>query len=723
MKKLFSKLTRLACLLLTFVMSFSFIACAGTGNEGEEDTTTNNQASSENTYIDTEDYESTVPEGVEEFGTHDYTAPMIEDKWLVKDGATLYTLVVPATTVEADKTAFNNSKREFLKFFEQATGIVLDVKIDTSLPVQTHSADQHYISLGKTTLLTSLGDTVDYSKEEVEALGGKIKTVDNNIYLMGYTDQGVLNMVYTFLTITFNWETYSANTVVIDENVTDLNLFDYDVFDIPDIGYSATSGYEKDEFPVNHVYGYNYPHPTEGGYYYGTRVRVAGDISFAPYHIFEGTPEELYNDPARKAQLSVCSGHNSLNFMQRTVYESLHPDWYDEKGVQLCYSAHGDEEEFELMTTYAANAYILTYMNYPVEKYPHQRLTHISCSDNMNMCTCDTCKDYRVNQSFNDSGILIRWVNRVAEKIRDWMQKPENERWRRDDFLIQTSAYYANEAPPAQINPDTGEWEPVSTEVVLGPNTNIKWAPIDADFQQSLFVADNKVTKDTFDGWVSVANGNIGYFMYNYNCNYHNYFYDGFDFYNTQVMNYIFARGDKQYYSENLHGNVPTEFGALISYVNAKLCYDSTLDSGKLIRNWFKAVYGSASGIMMDFFTELRVFNSLETTRIGKNGGRTNRNGVRDLFNWRLPTIQGWISKIDTALRIIEPLKRTNPEEWSRIAYNIELEVFSSIYIIYDQALNISPEVMRGYVNRIKDNVERWPEYRYVDKISVLTSI
>lgn len=334
MKSVFKKLTRLACLFLTFIMSFSFVACGDTSSdEGNAGTGTGNTGNSssptENTIIDTENYESSVPDGIEEFGTHIYTAPKIEDKWLVQDGTTKYSLVVPARTVEANKTAFNNSKREFLKFFEQATGIVLDVIVDEDLPAKDHAADQHYISLGKTSLLKSLGDKVDYSKAEVENLGGKIITFDNNIYLMGHTDQGVLNMVYTFLTITFNWETYSANTVVIDENVTDLNLFAYDVFDIPDIGYSATSGYEKAAFPVNHVYGYDYPHPTEGGYYYGSRVRVAGEISFAPYHIFEGTPEEVYYDPVAKAQLSTCSGHNSLVLMQRTKYEKLHPDWYD----------------------------------------------------------------------------------------------------------------------------------------------------------------------------------------------------------------------------------------------------------------------------------------------------------------------------------------------------------------------------------------------------------
>ena len=708
-------------------MAVTFVGCGGgegsTNNPGNSGNPGNNgnTTTGGDTTIDTDDYESSVPEGVEEWGTHILTAPKIENKWLVQNGGTTYKLVVPADTTEADKYAFRESRREFLNFFNQATGIVLDVEVDTALPQTTHSPDQHYISFGKTTLLESLeGEkAINYSKEEVGLIGGKIKTVDNNIYICSYTDQGLWNTVYTFLSITFNWECYSANTVVIDENVTDLNLFDYDVFDIPDILYQSTSGYEKNEFPVGGVYGYNHIHPTEGGYYYGHRMRAFNECSISPRHIFEGEPEDV--TPEMLSQIQTCSGHNSLKLMQREVYEKIHPAWYDEKGIQLCYSAHGDAEEFELMTTYLANAYILTYMQYPVEKYPHQRMVHLSITDDMNMCTCSTCNNYK-SLGYNDSGIIIRFINRVAEKVRAWMQEEGNEKYRRDDFMIETSAYYNVEAAPAEIDPATGEWKAVAEEVILGPNCLIKWAPIDADFQQSLFVEDNKVTKDTFDAWAVVASGNISYFMYNYNCNYHNYFYDAFDFYNTQVMNYILKRGHVKYYSENIHGNVPTEWGALISYVNAKLCYDSTLDSGKLIKNWFNAVFGPAAGVMMDMFNQERVFNHLETMRIDAYGGRSNRIRARENFHWDLEILQGWIGKADAGLRLIEHLKDTNPEEWSRIAYNIELEIFSLVYIIYDQAISLTAEQDQQYVSRIKNNVATWPEYRYVDKVSTFTN-
>ena len=45
--------------------------------------------------------------------------------------------------------------------------------------------------------------------------------------------------------LTFNWETYSANTTVIDRNVKNLNLRNYQVTDIPDVMYQPTSAYEK----------------------------------------------------------------------------------------------------------------------------------------------------------------------------------------------------------------------------------------------------------------------------------------------------------------------------------------------------------------------------------------------------------------------------------------------------------------------------------------------
>ena len=133
----------------------------------------------------------------------------------------------------------------------------LEVIIDDGLTVKTHQPDQHYISLDETTLFNSLKGTekeIDCSLGTVTANGGKIVTVDNNIYICGFSDKGTLNLVYTFLRLTFNWETYSANTTVYDTDVHDLKLKAYDVFDIPDIEYQDTSGYERKKILLNRDY-------------------------------------------------------------------------------------------------------------------------------------------------------------------------------------------------------------------------------------------------------------------------------------------------------------------------------------------------------------------------------------------------------------------------------------------------------------------------------------
>ena len=227
MKKIMKTLVKGLSLLLAVIMSMAIVGCGPSTNDP-----TANAKEPELIY----------------FGQHDYTAPDIEDKWLVKDGKTEYKVVIPADTKEASKTYFKEQKTEFVKFFEASTGIALQVLVDDGLSVKTHQPDQYYISLDDTTLFDSLKGTeneIDCSVGTVTRIGGKIVTVDNNIYINGFSDMGTLNMVYTFLSVTFNWETYSANTTVYDENVTDKNLKAYDVFDIPDTHYTPTSGYEK----------------------------------------------------------------------------------------------------------------------------------------------------------------------------------------------------------------------------------------------------------------------------------------------------------------------------------------------------------------------------------------------------------------------------------------------------------------------------------------------
>ena len=698
MKKLFKHLSKGLCLLLAVIMSVAVVGCGGndTDNGGNNGVT---DARDDLIY----------------FGTHDYTAPEIEDKWLVQNGTTEYQLVVPETTSEADKTTLVTAREEFLKFFQRATGITLEVKVDTTLPIQEHRPDQHYISFDETTLFNSLKGTdkeITYTYDELTLQGGKIVTVDNNIYFIGYTDRGTLNNVYTFLKIMFNWECYSANTVVHDENVKNLKMRNFAVVDVPDVEYQPTSGYEKSYWQYSSDYGYGFDHPTEGGYYYGTRMRAYMASYLQVTSVFEGKAEDLsYED---YIQLNRPGGHNSVAVMNYEKYKNIYPDWFASGGIQLCYTAHGNPESYELMVSYLAEMIKKALMERPRAEYPHHRSVDITISDTEKMCECEAC--IRESKIYKHSGLVVKFMNEVAKRVEEWMNLPQNEPYRREDLEIRHYAYLATEAAPAKLNETTGEWEAIDETVMMHKYTCIKYANINADYQQSLFCEDNKWVLDNFDAWVAVANGNIGYFMYNYNVSYHNYFYDGFDHYNTKAMNHYLAGGRSYYYSENIHGNVPTEFGALISYVNAKLCYDSTLDSGELIQNWFDAVYGNASGLMMEMFRMIRLFNHNELVRTDMYKRFSVFNPVHDRFDWKAEVIFSWINKADEALESISYLKETDPEEYDRIRYNIELEVVSPMFICYHQSkIILSEEQDSAFKNRIYQNSLRYPEYQYAD--------
>jgi hypothetical protein len=275
------------------------------------------------------------------------------------------------------------------------------------------------------------------------------------------------------------------------------------------------------------------------------------------------------------------------------------------------------------------------------------------------------------------------------------------------------------------MDPQTGNYKPVDDSVRVDRNSMIYWAPIDSDFQQSFFAEDNATNKNNFDAWAACLPEEegyecLGYFMYNYNVKYHNYFYDGFDFYNTEFYNYALSRGRAMYYSENIHGTTATEWGALISFLNAKLCYDSTLDTKKLMDDWFNAQFGPAAGVMKNLLNKMRVYNHLETLEHEKYGGRTNSIQVKEIYCWRPEVLFDWVETADAALRMIEPLKKTDPEAYSRYEYAIEIEAFCPIWIIYDQGLNLTNAQNQAFKSRIQNNKDRFSEFKFVDGTSLI---
>ena len=156
-------------------------------------------------------------------GTHIYTATDTNE-YLVKSGRTDYKLVVPAEITSTQEIA----NKEFEHLFKKATKINIEILTDDMV---TDASSGKYISLGRTKLLADSGIKVEY--EQLTTDGHRIVTKDDDIYLCGGTDYGTVFSVYTFMNLTFNYETYYFDCMEI-EKTSEKKLKNYDVTDIPD---------------------------------------------------------------------------------------------------------------------------------------------------------------------------------------------------------------------------------------------------------------------------------------------------------------------------------------------------------------------------------------------------------------------------------------------------------------------------------------------------------
>ena len=131
------------------------------------------------------------------------------------------------------------------------------------------------------------------------------------------------------------------------------------------------------------------------------------------------------------------------------------------------------------------------------------------------------------------------------------------------------------------------------------------------------------------------------------------------------------------------------DFGALKSYVSAKLMWDVDANVDELINNFFDNYYKEASSIMKKFFNEYRAYFCYLHEEFGFKGG------IGDLPNlfktskhWPYMRIQRFLDYIDMAYNEIEPLKTSDPEKYALLYNRLNKESLSWRYL----ELSIYPE-------------------------------
>lgn len=546
-------------------------------------------------------------------GTHIYNVGSTND-YLIKDGTSEYTIVIPASS----DASFRNAAMEMVECFAEATGVMLPLVTDEAF---ASSPTAKFISLGDTTLLRAQ----NISSIELGYSGIRIVTIDKCIYAFGKTVDASYYALYELLHQTINWEFFSNDCIAYDKDVKQIPLMNYDITDLPDFEYR-----ERIQYYTNKHKGYQ-----------RTESMVLGTLAGGQWH------------------------NTFLVYPQKT-YQAQHGKWYEATGQQLCYTAHGDEAEFEAMVNV-----LVEQLKVETEKQP--RATHFAFTheDNSAWCSCDACKKVIEDNGNVKVATIIKFIKEVASRFDSWLKQEHPDR----DITILIFAYTATIPSPTKLV--NGEYVPVNDDMILPSNVGIVYAPIEADFPKGFTDAYNTNVYEAMRGW-SALTENMWYWIYDFNIA--DYFVP-WDSYGAIKENYItLLENNAQWvFDQSYDDPAISHFTVLSSYVNYKLQWNVNQDVNELIDRFMDNYFLDAASAMSQYFNEMRAHFDYLTKEFGYLGRIAQ---AVDSSMYSYPLLMHWQDLINQAYQSIEQYKTTSPATYEALARRINLESISIRYMI-----------------------------------------
>ena len=620
-------------------------------------------------------------------GVHEFTAPDIEGKYLLKDGMTDYAVVLPKVLDKIQTVAFE----EFKLLFARATGITtLKVVRDSDV---TYSEDAKYISIGNTAYVSQAG--IEWNQEVASTLkddGTRIITKGESIFILGGPGAGVIYAVYDFMNICFNYEFYYRNCLEIDTGVKNLPLKAFDVTNIPDIGYRtvSTGGAKAPASAIDNMALGETAIQDIANINYRMREPNNGNDYLLPIY------QDFYSSYHEASTSGKPSGriHNVMEYCPPD-HPDCEPEWFSDGGNQLCYNARGDEESLKRMKDYCARKICNSLEIFPRESSPFMNKVTLTIEDFTSHCNCTTCAQQMVEDDGSRCGAIIRFCNDVRAQVDEWMAQPENEPYRRETLQLVFFAYSAIPNPPVFYNEDEGTWE-AAPGCEMAEGVGVYLASKGSNVV-GVYHEDNDAYRNQVEGWASLTDilWIWAYTGYHRNATY---FYDSLSFMNSDGFQYYAEMGVEYFFDEKVDtGTNNTAFKKLEAYVEFKLCWDSTLESGPLIDAFFNAMYKDAADTMKALYFDVK--NHYQSVNDWSAIA-----GTFTTHQYPYPVLLRFIGQIDQAIADIDYLKYTDPDMYDVIKDRIDSESVSFLYAIF----NIyGPEVSRPFSD---EDLKMWKE-------------
>lgn len=559
-------------------------------------------------------------------GLHKVNVTENSDRVLADNGVTEYTIIYDGESSKALQAA------NFIKkHISAATGA--NVGLTDGESIDSISETDKYIVLGRKDLFTAA--ELSMPDDDLAPSGYYIKTRGNNVFMEVVSSFGYQQGAITLLKHVLGYVMYSEDTVVYNKSGN--TIPDMDIVEKPDYDYRVQGNAVSDEAR------------------YGM-----GFINNQDIIIPVGTGGYFHN--------SLNYFNSSENNIDATL-ATEHPKWFASSNRELCYTAHGDEDELGEMIDHVVERIILE-----AENNPELPVITFTIQDNFYSCECATCKSYE--DTYGEaaaSARVIRFTNRVAKKVDEYFTgKAEENGTDKRDLLITIFAYHHTTNPPVVQNAD-GTYSPIDDTVKLEDNVGVFVAPIAASFTHSFYDEVNSRYAEVIKGWAAVSS-HIYAWVYEPNYSYYMYPFNTFDssletlrFFREYNSEYVWTEG------QTLQNNA-TGFNKVKEYINSVEEFDLNCNLQEIIDDFFDNYFCEAAAPMYQFFSEIKMWSRhIENDDTNEISGTIYEQIGLSKY-WPRQLLSHWLDLVDQAYENIEPLKYTDSAKYEVLAKHIKIE-------------------------------------------------
>lgn len=491
--------------------------------------------------------------------------------------------------------------------------------------------------------------------------GYYIKTLGNTVFIMCAEASGYQLGAIKFLEATLGYDMLSADCVVYEKSGE--SIPDMEITEKPDYEYRMSSTFKMSS---SAVYGMGFNQPTLESLFMPVPNRATGTSGITMHNSYNYLPPSMYNDESNA--------------------ESYHPKWYsypsNEQKQQLCYTAHGDADEYKAMVDT-----LYVYLKEIVDANPTMHNITITHQDNYSYCDCDACMEVVSNYGAI-SAAYIMFLNDVDDKLQADLEKEakaSGEEKREVNILF--FAYHGTKESPTTLGED-GKYHAVSDDVIMNEHVGVMIAPIESYYTSTFYDEINaeKGEAELIKSWSCLTDK---VYMWTYNTYFTSYFYP-YNSWGTMVENYRFCLENHAIYmfNQGQHDqNSPTAFMALKYYVDSKAGINVNVNYSELEAKFFRYYFKEAAELMYAFFNEVQAkLTYLEKTYSDEISGTIDNNLTTNTLAkrkyWSYRTLTGYLAYIDEAMEAISAYKTQEPSTYTMLKDHITAESLFPRYVL-----------------------------------------